>query len=108
RKKSTLSLDQEIGEEGISFIDLLPASGPGPGESVAAAEAVAQVYGALETLPRAQREAVALRLVEDLSYEEIAQAAGCSVGTVKSRLHYGLERLRAELSGVLEDWREVL
>jgi DNA-directed RNA polymerase specialized sigma24 family protein len=36
--------------------------------------------------------------VEDLSQEEIARAAGVRLGTVKSRLHRALRRLRRELS----------
>jgi RNA polymerase sigma-70 factor (ECF subfamily) len=40
---------------------------------------------------------VRLRFVEDLSQQEIAEALEIPLGTVKSRLAYGLERLRALL-----------
>lgn len=108
RRKGTIPLEVEAGGEDVSVLEFIPASGPSPGEKVAADEAVRKVYEALGRLPLAQREAVALRLVEGASYEEIARVAGCSVGTVKSRLHYGLERLRGELGSLLEEWREVL
>jgi RNA polymerase sigma-70 factor, ECF subfamily len=49
-------------------------------------------------LPEDQRHALVLRYSEELSYDEIAQALGCPVGTVRSRLHYGLAALRARLS----------
>jgi RNA polymerase sigma-70 factor (ECF subfamily) len=41
---------------------------------------------ALESLPEEWREALWLREVEDLSYEEIAKVLGCPLGTVRSRL----------------------
>src|SRR5579863_1088090 len=54
------------------------------------------------------REAVVLRDVEDLSYEEIAEVLQLSLGTVKSRILRGREALREELTAKLEQqpaWR---
>jgi RNA polymerase sigma-70 factor (ECF subfamily) len=48
----------------------------------------------LAHLPEDQRLAVILSDVQGLSYEEVAQVAGCSLGTVKSRLNRGRTRLR--------------
>ncbi|MGH7894426.1 MAG: RNA polymerase sigma factor [Candidatus Binatia bacterium] len=56
-----------------------------------------RVAAAFAALPAAQREACTLRLLGELSLEEIAVATGTSVGTVKSRLFYGLRRLRTLL-----------
>ena len=53
---------------------------------------------ALAQLPRAQREAVVLRHVEDLTEAQTARVLRCSVGTVKSSTSRGLARLR-ELLG---------
>ena len=50
---------------------------------------------ALAQLPADQRLAVALRYFGDRSLEEIAELTGERLGTVKSRLHYGLQALRA-------------
>ena len=47
----------------------------------------------LEGLPAPPREALLLRHRDDLTYAEIAAVAGCSVGTVRSRLHYARQRL---------------
>ncbi|HXJ36148.1 MAG TPA: sigma-70 family RNA polymerase sigma factor [Candidatus Eisenbacteria bacterium] len=56
-----------------------------------------RVAAAFAALPAVQREVCALRLVAGLSLEEIAATTGASIGTVKSRLFYGLRRLRALL-----------
>jgi RNA polymerase sigma-70 factor (ECF subfamily) len=55
------------------------------------------VRGALETLPRAQREALLLRAWGGLSYEEIAVVVGVKVGTVRSRISRARESFTAEL-----------
>ncbi len=56
-----------------------------------------RVAAAFAALPAAQREVCALRLLAELSLEDVAVTTGASVGTVKSRLFYGLRRLRAHL-----------
>lgn len=58
------------------------------------ASAVAQ---ALARLDLAQREAIVLRHLLDYEPKEIAEIVGVPAGTVRSRLHRGLARLRAEL-----------
>ena len=52
---------------------------------------------ALHELPAEFREAVALRFFADLPLEEIARCQGVPLGTVKSRLHSALSRLRTAL-----------
>jgi RNA polymerase sigma-70 factor (ECF subfamily) len=70
-------------------------------ESVDVAGAVEQVEfrGRLEEIlleiPYEQRQAIVLADVHGYRYEEIASIAGCSLGTVKSRISRGRERLRA-------------
>lgn len=68
-----------------------PASTDGSG-SVADRDALS---GALARLSPEQRVTVVLRYYGDLSLEEIADRTGERLGTVKSRLHYGLGALRA-------------
>src|SRR5688500_15840083 len=55
------------------------------------------VHASLEHLPHAQREVLLLRFIEELSYDEIAAAVGCGVGTVRSRLHYAKRAMRREI-----------
>lgn len=69
-----------------------------PHRRVLAGEVRDQVTAALESLPVAYRAAVVLREIEGWSYDDIAQALGCSEGTVKSRISRGRDELRKRLS----------
>ena len=53
---------------------------------------------AIDRLPEIHREVLGLRLAEDLSYAEIAEVLGIPIGTVRSRLHNALSRLREALA----------
>jgi RNA polymerase sigma-70 factor, ECF subfamily len=55
------------------------------------------VRTAVLELPADFREAVALCLLEEMSYEEAAQSLQCPVGTIRSRLHRGRALLLAKL-----------
>jgi RNA polymerase sigma factor (sigma-70 family) len=58
------------------------------------------LLAALRTLPRRQREVVALRYLADLSETETAEALGIAPGTVKVHAHRGLAALRSKLGPV--------
>jgi RNA polymerase sigma-70 factor (ECF subfamily) len=58
------------------------------------AEFVALLGRRMDDLPRKLREVLVLRNVENMSYDQIAVALDCSVGTVKSRIARGREALR--------------
>lgn len=53
---------------------------------------------ALDELPEEQREVILLRLEHDMSLEEIGEATGVGRETVKSRLRYAMDKLRARLA----------
>jgi len=57
---------------------------------------------ALEKLPSDQKATLIFREIEELSYQEIAETMGCSIGTVMSRLHYGRKKLQELLKGDLK------
>ena len=54
---------------------------------------------ALDALPDEQREVVLLRLEQELPLEEIGAITGVGRETVKSRLRYAMDKLRAALAG---------
>jgi RNA polymerase sigma factor (sigma-70 family) len=56
-----------------------------------------RLWSVLQSLPERQRTAIVLRFYEDLSEVSTAEVMGCPVGTVKSLVSRGLERLRATL-----------
>jgi len=67
---------------------------PPPDVSLLRQERCDAIRQAVLKLPRKHREIVLLRFMEEASLREIAAALGCSIGTVKSRLHHGLAKLR--------------
>ena len=56
-----------------------------------------QLQLALDDLPEEQREVLLLRLEQELTLEEIAGITGVGRETVKSRLRYAMDKLRARL-----------
>lgn len=72
-------------------------------ESVLAASEIAQaVNAAMEALPEDLRQAVTLREIEGLSYEDIAAAMDCPIGTVRSRIFRAREAISARVRPMLE------
>ena len=72
-------------------------------ETVLAAQEIAQaVNAAMEALPEDLRQAVTLREIEGLSYEEISQAMDCPIGTVRSRIFRAREAISAKVKPLLE------
>ncbi len=63
-----------------------------------------RVEGLLATLPETQRAAIVLRYQEDLTPEEIADALGAPLATVKSQLQRGLKLLRAKAESQLKEY----
>ena len=78
----------------------LPATGLSPAEAAMRQEAADKLRQAVEALPEKHQRVILLRFFEDASLPEIAALLGCSVGTVKSRLHYALEKLREAQQGL--------
>ena len=76
-------------------------AGPDPARAQEGREAYALFVVALRALPRRQREAFSLRVLEDLDVATTARVMGCSEGSVKTHL----SRARAALQKQLEDVR---
>lgn len=72
-------------------------------ESVLAAKEIASVVNAaMDDLPEELKQAVTLREIEGLSYEEIAMAMDCPIGTVRSRIFRAREAISAKVRPLLE------
>ncbi|MFD0667661.1 RNA polymerase sigma factor RpoE [Ramlibacter sp. MAHUQ-53] len=72
-----------------------------PETELAAKEIAAAVNMAMEALPEELRQAVTLREIEGLSYEEIAEAMNCPIGTVRSRIFRAREAISARVRPLL-------
>ncbi|MCE7031059.1 RNA polymerase sigma factor [Lysobacter sp. GX 14042] len=75
--------------------------GPDPSRAHEGREAYARLASAVAELPRRQREAFTLRVLEELDVADTARAMGCSEGSVKTHL----SRARGALQRQLEDWK---
>ena len=76
-----------------------PDRSAGPEEDVMRKAEIDRIASRVACLPVRYREAVVLRLVQELSYAEVAEALGQPVGTVKANVHRGLKLLRGENHG---------
>jgi RNA polymerase sigma-70 factor, ECF subfamily len=76
--------------------------GDTPEAAVLSDEIHSTVNSAIEALPEDLRTAIILREVEGLSYEEIAEAMECPVGTVRSRIFRAREAIDRSLKPLLD------
>lgn len=73
-------------------------------EAVLASKEIAQmVNAAMDALPEELRQAITLREIEGLSYEEIAEAMNCPIGTVRSRIFRAREAISDKIKPLLEN-----
>jgi RNA polymerase sigma-70 factor (ECF subfamily) len=79
-----------------------PTTTETPETELAARELAAAVNAAMEALPEDLRQAVTLREIEGLSYEEIAAAMDCPIGTVRSRIFRAREAISARIRPLLD------
>jgi RNA polymerase sigma-70 factor (ECF subfamily) len=88
--------------DGMTYEQVLPDPGRSPFDITLDHETMQCIEEALAGLKPAFRDAVVLRDVEGLAYEEIAEILEISLGTVKSRILRGREALREKLAGRLD------
>ena len=73
-------------------------------DAVLASKEIAQIINAaLEALPEDLRQAITLREIEGLSYEEISEAMNCPIGTVRSRIFRAREAISQKVKPLLEN-----
>ena len=95
-KQFISSLDEEGSFEPFDNIE------KGPERILLQKELEERVKSAMDKLPAEQKAALIFRDVEGLSYQEMAEAMGCSIGTVMSRLHYGRKRIQELLKDYVD------
>ena len=74
-----------------------------PETVLAAKEIAATVNAAMAALPQDLRQAITLREIEGLSYEDIAEVMGCPIGTVRSRIFRAREAISAKVKPLLSN-----
>ena len=80
-----------------------PISDETPETALAASEIAAVVEAAMAALPAELRQAVTLREIEGMSYEEIAEIMNCPIGTVRSRIFRAREAISARVKPMLDN-----
>jgi RNA polymerase sigma-70 factor (ECF subfamily) len=100
-KRREIELDNHPADT-LNWKETIADGGRSPFDMAVDREQQVILEAALERINPIFREAVALRDIAGLSYDEIAVVLGVSLGTVKSRILRGREALREQLAGVLE------
>jgi RNA polymerase sigma-70 factor (ECF subfamily) len=95
-KRRNLSLDTEI-EEGGTLGDFVKSDTETPPEESLRGELSVKISEAIGKLDEKHRSVFVLAAVEEMSYKEIAQVLGLSMGTVMSRLFYARKYLQKSL-----------
>jgi len=90
-------------EEGETFDEIDNLTDNNTPESMLASREIAEsVNMTIQELPQELRTAIVLREIDGLSYEEIAEAMSCPIGTVRSRIFRAREAIAAKLRPILD------
>ena len=99
---SEAAFRQSDDEDETSSPGIEPTTDETPESVLAAKEMGAMVNAAIDALPADLREALVLREIEGLSYEEIAVVMNCPIGTVRSRIFRAREAVSVRIRPMLE------
>lgn len=108
RKKSCRTDDREIveDEEGGAVLDRLPGSFSTPFETMVENEIISQLEAEIALLPDLIREVYILRAVQGVPFKEIADIQKAPIGTVLSRMHQAVQRLKPVVGDLLDSTAE--
>lgn len=95
----TVSLDAPMDAEGDPYHDIIHGHGPAPDQRMETDERASIVRRAIEALPEDQKSVLLLAESKDMKYQEIAEVLGIPLGTVKSRMHAAVMKLKELLAG---------
>lgn len=96
-----VSLDAPLSEDDDRTMEI-PDTRSNPRQTAEGKQTMELVQQAWKTLPLEYQEVLSLRFVQNLQYEEIAEALQCSLGTVKSRINRARTQLREKLGDALD------
>jgi RNA polymerase sigma-70 factor (ECF subfamily) len=102
RRPSSPNHNQSEDGETFDEIDNLTDNNT-PESMLASREIATTVNDTIQELPEELRTAIVLREIEGLSYEEISQAMGCPIGTVRSRIFRAREAIASKLRPMLDN-----
>ena len=96
QRRPAASLSRSVGEEGESpaFVDLLAIDLPGPSDAMEREELSAMVQRAIDTMSPRMREILLMAYFQRLNYQQIAELLDIPLGTVKTRIHHAIRKLR--------------
>lgn len=98
KKKPDYSLDAQVpGTDGLDMYSQIAAADDLPEEEVQRMETQERVQYEVGRLPEKYRAVIALRYMEELPLQEIADILGIPLGTVKTRVHRGRDALRKQM-----------
>ena len=96
------ALSQRSEDDETSSVDRELTDGETPEALLASKEIAGAVNAAIEALSEDLRQAITLREIEGLSYEEIAEVMNCPIGTVRSRIFRARDAIAARLRPMLD------
>lgn len=99
-RRKLVRLDQPTGEGKTALVEQLADPQAGPERRLGSEQLGEAVRAAMDGLKEKHRLVLAFRELDGMSYEEIALALGCSIGTVESRLHRARKALAGKLKGL--------
>lgn len=95
KRDQSFSIDQPLSvDTDITLENFMPSEQESPSQAAITQEFVDRVATCMDDLSEQHRQVLVLRNIENMSYDAIAARLGLSVGTVKSRIARGRERLR--------------
>ena len=100
-RRPTVPLEEAEDLPADAGLEIAPSNQPLPTDEVQRRELRGQIDAALRELSAEHRAVIQLREFEGLDYGQIADAMGCSIGTVMSRLHYARKHLQKLLREVI-------
>jgi RNA polymerase sigma-70 factor (ECF subfamily) len=103
RRKSRIPSAAGISKDELEIENRVSVNEPTAGDALQQKEAAEKVRDAVDTLPSEQKQMVRLAFFSGLTHQEISARLSVPLGTVKSRLRYGLQKLQQKIGEIRHD-----